>query len=245
MADIFVNYRNGDSHDAAVAVERELSQRFGDDKVFRASKSILPGDDFRGALTRASSGARVLLVFIGDRWLSMRDEAGKVMLDREDDWTRTEILNAFESGVRVIPVLCGRTLSRLSAADLPRALRPLADCQSFRYDTGNVENDLEKIVRGLVELVPGLEDRTAQREAERPEVSNSANNISAGQVLQAHDIGENNSTSIGTVNGNLHSGSGSQYNTTSHGDGANHVNGSVHGGLNQNFGGASEGEREN
>ncbi|SDJ67473.1 TIR domain-containing protein [Actinopolyspora mzabensis] len=246
MADIFVNYRNGDGHDAAVTIERELSRRFGDEKVFRASKSILPGDDFRGALSRASSGARVLLVIIGESWLSMRDDEGNVLLDREDDWTRAEILNALESGARVIPVLCGRTMPRLSATHLPRALAPLADCQSFRYDTGNVEQDLEKIARGLVELVPGLEDRTFKQESERSEVSNSVNNTSVQSLVQGCDYRQNTVTNIDTINGgNHHSGSGPQYNTTSHGDGANHVNGSVHGGINQKFGGTSERERGN
>ncbi|PRW61972.1 toll/interleukin-1 receptor domain-containing protein [Actinopolyspora mortivallis] len=244
MAEIFVNYRNGDCHDAAVALERELSHRFGDEKVFRASKSILPGDNFREALTRASGGARVLLVLIGDRWLTMRDEQGRLRLDREDDWTRTEILNALESGARVIPVLCGRTLSRLSATDLPPALAPLADCQSLRYDSGSAGRDLDEIARVLAELVPGLEDRTARQEPERSQVRNSVNNTTAGQVLQARDVRENNSTNIGTVNGHVQTGGGPQYNTTSHGDGANHVNGSVHGGINQNVGGTSERERE-
>ncbi|NHD17799.1 MULTISPECIES: toll/interleukin-1 receptor domain-containing protein [unclassified Actinopolyspora] len=245
MADIFVNYRNEDGHDAAVAVERELSRRFGDEKVFRASKSIRPGEDFRGALTRGSSGARVLLVLIGDRWLSMRDAEGNVLLDKEEDWTRAEILNALESGARVIPVMCGRSLPRLSASDLPPALTPLADCQSLRYDSGNAEHDLAKIAHALVELVPGLEDRTVRKESEGMGTHNSVNNTTAEWVVQTHEFHQGNRTNIGTVHGSVHSGDGTQYNNTFNGDGTNYVAGPNHGGISQNFGKNSERERDN
>ena len=46
MHEIFVNYRTNDAHDAAFAIQADLSRRFGADKVFYASRSIRHGKPF-------------------------------------------------------------------------------------------------------------------------------------------------------------------------------------------------------
>jgi len=57
---VFINYRNEDEPFGAVLVDHELSVRFGEDRVFRASRSIRPGEDFATAIlsaVRRSTGA--------------------------------------------------------------------------------------------------------------------------------------------------------------------------------------------
>ncbi len=164
MPEIFVSYRTGDGENVATLIERDLSHRFGDDRVFRDGKSIRPGANHRDAVPGNSAVTRVLLVVIGAHWLKLCDENGDNGLDDERNRTREEILDAFERGARVVPVLCGRTVPPLSPAALPAALARLADHQFLRFDTGDTETGLGKIAAELVDLVPGLTDRTARSE---------------------------------------------------------------------------------
>jgi len=41
---VFINFRVGDGHDMAVALEQKARAHFGDDRVFRSSRSIEPGE---------------------------------------------------------------------------------------------------------------------------------------------------------------------------------------------------------
>ncbi|MGW2628635.1 toll/interleukin-1 receptor domain-containing protein [Streptomyces chattanoogensis] len=154
---IFVNYRTGDEESTATLVERELSRRFGDTNIFRASKSIGPGRRYPQELITAVRRCRVLLAVIGPRWMEARSANGHAALDDPDDWTQREILEAFESGAIVIPLLVNRT-ERLRQETLPPALGELADCQYRRFDHRNAEADLDRLAKDLTFLVPELAD---------------------------------------------------------------------------------------
>ncbi|MEV0055983.1 toll/interleukin-1 receptor domain-containing protein [Saccharopolyspora sp. NPDC050389] len=232
MPEIFINYRTGDCEHAAVAIEQYLSGRFGRERVFRASKSIRPGENFRTELSTASSSARVLLALIGPKWLDARDRDGNPALENKDDWTRKEILNAKRSGARIIPVLCGRKMPRLVAADLPRALTSLADLQSLTYDTGSAGDDLDRIAAELLDLVPDLADRWAK--APSSSGVHNSNNGQVGNLIQAGNVSGGSITSTtfhDTRDSQIHTGTGDLH--VSFGDGAHHKNS---GRIRQNFG---------
>jgi hypothetical protein len=235
VPEIFVNYRTNDCHQAAAHIESYLSGRFGSERVFRDSKSIRPGDDYRVRLQAASTDARALLVLIGPNWVTARDRHGNLALANEDDWIRKEILNSMNSGARIIPVLCGRGMPRLSADELPPELTPLADLQALDYDTGNVEGCLEKIGDELLDLVPGLVDR---RQKTGPAPGTAQNNNSGtinGNLIQAHEVSGNiNHTTINGPTGPVSSGSGDQ--NFFSGDGVNYIAGKNSGGIHQTFG---------
>jgi len=152
---IFVNYRTNDEEATATLVERELSRVFGDENVFRASKSIPPGGRFPQELLTAVRRCRVLLALIGSRWAEARSRDGGVALEDPEDWTRREILEALETGAHVIPVLVGDAV-RLRHENLPAALEDLADCQYRRFSHRNAEADLARLAADLGGLVPEL-----------------------------------------------------------------------------------------
>jgi hypothetical protein len=77
VAGIFVNYRVGDEAFAAVLIDRELSDEFGAENVFRASRSIPPGDDFHRGLLDGLRRCSVLLAVIGQRWSDAVDAEGR------------------------------------------------------------------------------------------------------------------------------------------------------------------------
>jgi hypothetical protein len=166
------NYRNGDEEGTAMAIERELSRRFGSDQVYFASKSIRPGKDYVPDLLNAVHNSKVLLAVIGSRWLTAVDEQGRKRVDKEVDWTRKEIVEALDHGVPVIPVLVGRSQSRLSAADLPPELARLVNLQSCRLDTHNSETDLRKLGDEVARLVPSLVDSDQPEESAEPDADN-------------------------------------------------------------------------
>jgi TIR domain-containing protein len=243
VPEIFINYRTGDCEQTAVTIEHDLSRRFGRQRVFRASRSILPGDNYRDGLSAASSGARVLLALIGPNWLNARDHNGNPALTNENDWTRKEILNAMRTGARIIPILCGRTTSRLSAASLPTALSRLADFQYLRYDTGNAEADLNRIAAHLVDLVPGLVDQTARPNPAEGSVENSNSGTVHGSLNQVGEVhGPINMTSFHGPTGPVSTGSGDQQ--ILNGDGNNYIAGKNSGGIHQNFGTKRERDEE-
>jgi hypothetical protein len=155
---VFINYRTGDGEASAALLDRELSRRFGSDKIFRASKAIPPGEDFERVILKAVRRCDVLLAVIGLHWLGSRDERGRRPIDDPADWTRREILEAFRCGVTVIPVLVGRLTERLRAGDLPAELAELARCQYVRLDHRTAEADLDHLAEVLVKRVPGLRD---------------------------------------------------------------------------------------
>jgi hypothetical protein len=150
---VFINYRTGDGEVAAALIGGELSRRFGRDRVFRASTGILPGDDFERVILQAVRRSAVLLTIVGRHWLTAVDAAGRRRIDDPADWTRREILTAFDVGAMVLPVLLGST-PRLSPVDLPEPLRPLAGRQYLRLDHRNDEADLARIGDHVARWLP-------------------------------------------------------------------------------------------
>ncbi|MGV9266442.1 TIR domain-containing protein [Kitasatospora sp. NPDC003701] len=251
MPDIFVNYRTTDEDTGATLIERELSRRFGSERVFRASKSIKVGRRFPQELLTAVRRSSVLIAVIGERWAEARTADGRRALDDPEDWTRREIVEAFESGALVVPVLIGRA-TRLNRRDLPAELGELADCQYRRLETRNAEADLARIGDDLAEALPQLaeaERQLARSDADRPEVRNRVGRVD-GSVVQAGDythrqsggignVGGDVGTFINTANGPMHTGSGAQHNEIRNGgvqltgEGANYLE---RGSVQQEFG---------
>lgn len=164
---VFVNYRTGDGDWAGALVKRELSAKFGPDEVFYASQSIRLGEDFSEKILGRLRQCDVLLAMIGPRWVAAVGRDGIRRLDKSDDWVRREIIEAFDHGLRVIPVLLDG-INPLSEADLPDCLGQLARCQYLRMHHRNDDLDLTRLVDELVELVPPLtktpaRDKTVRR----------------------------------------------------------------------------------
>jgi hypothetical protein len=235
MHEVFINYRTGDGDEAATLIERALSERFGTERIFRAAKSIPPGEPYPEALLSAARRSTVLLAVMGPDW------SRYPQLQNENDWVRREILAAYDAGKPVIPVLKGRKTERLNAADLPKALAMLADIQSLRLDTRDSDADLARIGDKLAGLVPALRDAdsAAPQFQAQEDVRNSARQV-RGAVVQGRDIAGDVGTVIKGNHGPVHAGKGNQYQNSQHfsGDGAAYIEGDNHGGIGHHFGGS-------
>ncbi|MFF3629662.1 toll/interleukin-1 receptor domain-containing protein [Streptomyces sp. NPDC002164] len=225
---IFVNYRTQDAPEAATLIERELSRVFGDENVFRASKSIGPGSRYPQQLLKAVRRSHVLLAVIGPRWLEARSVDGPGAPANPDDWTCREIREAFESGAVVIPVLVARA-ERLRAADLPPELDVLADCQYRRFDHRNADADLSRLVGDLIDLLPELAEAAekngyALKAPMRPDGDRAADERGSGNARVRADVinhrqrggignlnGDFSGTFVSEPQGTVHTGSGHVY----------------------------------
>ncbi|WP_432590021.1 toll/interleukin-1 receptor domain-containing protein [Streptomyces sp. HD1123-B1] len=234
MPDVFINYRTHDGEKTATTIERELSHRFGSERIFRASKSIRPGEPFPQALINGVRRSGVLLAVMGPDW------AGSPRLHDEQDWVRREIEEAYTCAIPVVPLLDGRRTERLRTADLPAALAWLADCQSLRFDHQNASADLRTIGDALADLVPALRE-AGERTARTPEPGTVHNGVGEvnGAGTQSRDITGDVGTVIKGAQGPVHTGRGDihQHTPTITGDGAAYVAGNNHGGISHTFGG--------
>ena len=144
MPNVFLCYRSEDGAYAAALLDEKLSHAFGPRAIFRASRSILPGENYSSAIMRALEECQTVLVIIGPTWVDRlkRDGAG------DDDWVRTEITTAMAHGSRVIPVLLSRA-SRLERHELPSDIADLAEKQYLVFDHRHVTRDVDQLVDAL------------------------------------------------------------------------------------------------
>lgn len=147
---LFINFRVGDGNDMAGWLDAELSSVFGDDQVFRSSRSIELGRDFEPLLWDAVDNCSAMIVVIGERWLT---EFGD-RLFTPGDIVRREIATALAAGKPVIPVLA-HTGPMHGAQELPEDLAGLAKCQYVRL-TYRDQHIFPGLVNRLINDVPEL-----------------------------------------------------------------------------------------
>ena len=166
MATIFINYRAQEHAGYAALLDQVLSHRFGADTVFRAPRSLRPGDDFAEEIISNVRACTVLLAVIGPDWLN---PARAVMRDATD-WVHREISEALGQRIRVIPVLVED--AHLPAAEqLPKEIAALARCHAVQIHDGSVEPDIARIISEIESVVSELQDlRDPATEAIAPDI---------------------------------------------------------------------------
>ena len=161
MQNIFLCYRREDTAGEAGRICDHLTRRFGQDAVFIDVDSIEPGTDFVDAISEKIGACKVLIVLIGDTWLSSNDPNGR-RLDNSNDWVRVEIITARERGIRIIPVLVGAANMPLEA-ELPEALRFLARLNAIELRHSHFHDD----VQHLLDLVGKVAETRPERHRKR------------------------------------------------------------------------------
>lgn len=145
---VFLSYRRDDSADVTGRIYDRLVQRFGKAQVFKDVDSIPLGVDFREHLGDVVGRCSVVLVVIGDRWLSA-GAPGARRLDDAADFVRIEIESALERRIPVVPLLV-RGAAIPGDTDLPPTLRPLAyrNGIAVRPDP-DFHRDMDRLITGL------------------------------------------------------------------------------------------------
>src|SRR5437016_11920294 len=120
---IFICYRREDAADITGRVYDRLADHFGSERVFIDVEAIRLGYDFRSEIDQTIKVCSLVIVVIGDKWLTEVD--GKRRIDDENDRVRIEIELALRREIPIIPVLT-RGASHPTKAMLPASLEALA-----------------------------------------------------------------------------------------------------------------------
>jgi TIR domain len=171
VTQIFLNYRASDEPFGVQMLDRELSEQFGSDVVFLASKSIDLGEDWEERMFAAVEESTAVLMVIGRNWLDAKDADGRRRIDDPGDFVRREIRTALRLNKQVIPVRLA--VPRLSAADLPTDLHDVLRCQDIEIRFRSARPDIELLVAKLRRQVPAL------RRSEPPPAAATKNVINA------------------------------------------------------------------
>ncbi len=163
---IFLSYRREDAGPYARSLQRELSDRIPDARIFMDLDSIEPGLDFVEVIQGALDSCAVLVALIGRQWVTLTDEEGARRLDNPDDYVRFEVKTALEHGVRVIPVLLDGAMP-LRQQELPAELHKLARLNAAKLSYDRYLDDVNRLLDTIHQVVTAAEaDRKAREEAD-------------------------------------------------------------------------------
>jgi hypothetical protein len=144
---IFISYRRDESTGYAGRIHEGLARVYGTDSVFMDMDDIDPGADFVRAIEDQISACDVLLVLIGNQWLTVQN-AGKRRIDDPNDFVHVEISRALARDIRIIPVLLNN--ARMPAErDLPDAIKNLCRHQAIPLSEERWDYDFGKLVEAL------------------------------------------------------------------------------------------------
>ncbi|QQQ80218.1 toll/interleukin-1 receptor domain-containing protein [Saccharothrix sp. 6-C] len=187
MTKVFLNYRVTDQPFGAALLDRALSERFGSDAVFLASKSIPPGADWEVRMFEAVEQCAALLVVMGTNWLGETRPDGSRRLDDHDDFVRRELLTAAALDKVVVPVRLDSP--RVARDDFPVDLAWLADLQDVEVSFRTARADIDNLANRLAAEVglPAPQPRSTDTNAFT--VSGNRNHVwQAGRVDVAGDF---------------------------------------------------------
>jgi hypothetical protein len=164
---IFLCYRWVDTM-AGVAIDNLLIPAYGEENIFRADRSLRPGEPFKQPLNEAVERASAMIAIVGLGW-------AQSLRDGKHEWALYEILQAQEHDVPVLPVYLTRThygheetgsdewqpierpLETLTGEDLPMGVDPaFLDAEYLTFGTSHPREEGRRIVQALGRLVPTL-----------------------------------------------------------------------------------------
>ncbi|MDO9161004.1 MAG: toll/interleukin-1 receptor domain-containing protein [Methylococcaceae bacterium] len=152
MPELFLSYRRADTAGYAGRLATVMRKQFGEDQVFQDIETIAPGSDFRATIETAIGKSQVLLVLIGNTWLTECDKQGQRRLSDPADFVRLEIAIALRRGLKVLPVLVeGARMP--SEEELPADIKALARRQALELSDSRWDYDCNRLVKAVEALI--------------------------------------------------------------------------------------------
>lgn len=155
---IFINYRRDDSKQITLLLHKELCKAFSNPKdIFLDTENIEYGSHFPSELINALNRAQVVLVMIGEQWLTLTHSTGQPRLFHADDWVRNEIFLAQQMGKIIIPVLADRE-KMPGKRELPESIESVVEQQAaYLRSAPDFSKDVGAIIarlRSIAEATP-------------------------------------------------------------------------------------------
>jgi len=160
---VFINYRYVDVA-AATHLDALLCSEYGDQNIFRADRSLQPGDLYDDILSVAAARAAIMLVLIGQDW-------AKSLVAGRHNWVFVEMDVADNNDVPLLPVFLTRVHNEhderklwtpierpheaiVALHDLPPGVpRSLLVTQQVTFGTMQPEADARQIIRAIDAIV--------------------------------------------------------------------------------------------
>jgi hypothetical protein len=146
---IFISYRRSDSPNITGRIYDRLIQEYGKAAVFKDVDSIPLGVDFRTFIDQKVGECDVILIIIGDTWLTVKNEQGQRRIDDTLDFVYLEIEAALRREIPVIPILV-QGVEMPTADDLPEGIQGLAFRNGIQVRPDpDFHNDMNRMIKGL------------------------------------------------------------------------------------------------
>ena len=145
---IFISYRTIDTAGYALWLFEKLRSSFWSRPVFLDVVTISGGQDWDTEIRRGLSRSGVLTALIGGAWISIKDEQGKALLHKSDDYVRFEIATALKEGLIVIPVLL-EDAHMPHQTELPTDMSLLSKKQPVIIRSRAAPHDVEVLLRAV------------------------------------------------------------------------------------------------
>ncbi len=157
MTQIFICYRREDSQTIANYLKVKLENSFPR-QVFLDTSSLPSGSHWPDEIQDALERTDVVLVLIGDKWLTCHNEEdGRRRLDESGDWVRLELKTAIQKNKILIPVLIN-SIKMPSEDSLPEDIRGLTRFQGISLNENRLVKDVDQLIK---ELRSGQKKRAA------------------------------------------------------------------------------------
>ena len=141
---IFISYRREDSIHQSGRIHEWLCRHFGKEDIFFDVDSIPPGANWKSYLDNMIGQCDVLLVPIGDQWLTIMQERAD-----QTDMVRYEIEAALRRGIPIIPLQVGNA-PMPDERSLPDSIHDLTAYQGVPIRPGP---DFRSDMSGLIEAM--------------------------------------------------------------------------------------------
>lgn len=156
--DVFISYRRSDAPAAAGRLDYDLSEHFGQRRVFLDIGDIGPSHAWAESIETALQGCKAGVVVIGRGWLAPGREGQNSRLHEEGDVVRREIATLLKSGKPIFPILVEG--ARLPEPDeLPEVLRPLLLYQATAIDIAGWETTMLRLIREIEAVIRAAEEQ--------------------------------------------------------------------------------------
>lgn len=161
---IFLSYRRKDTASATGRLHDYLEREFGAEMVFKDIHDIGLGTDFRKEIGKTLMNCKVVLVLIGDRYVTLTDKEGNIRIMNPNDYVNIEVSTAlaFKDQKLVIPILVNG--ARMPGRDqLPKNLEAITWQNSKKLSNDYWQTDVDRLIKSIREYLqlPKVKERTA------------------------------------------------------------------------------------
>jgi len=123
--------------------------------------SIPGGGNIEDTIDHGIASCEVVIVLIGDKWLTLKDDAGRTRIFQPEDPCQREIRAAIDHGIPIIPVLVGFSNKMAKPDDLPSSISVIANLNAMEVRSTTFFNaGFERLLTRLRDLgIPPNTDR--------------------------------------------------------------------------------------